>query len=78
MELGEFAGDAEPEFEGAVKGTLAVDADAGDMLLDGGVQTGGIFRGGGCFENAEGFTQGGGKAGRGEQSANRAEVISVF
>ena len=52
-EGGEFVGDDEPEFEGAVQGAVLGDADAGDATFNGGPEALIVFGGGGGFEGEE-------------------------
>ena len=57
IKLGEFVGNGEPEFEGAVEGAVAIQADTGDSPLDDFLQAVVILGGSRRFESKEGGAQ---------------------
>jgi len=73
--LGEFVGDQEPEFQGAIERAVAWKADAWDsaqnVVLEGVL----FFRGGSRFEGKEGREQAGGETfGERERGGQGGEI----
>jgi len=78
VELGEFIGNQEPEFKGAIERGTVSEANAGDSPFDGGVQTVLVFRGGSGFEGEERSTQAvRERFRRREDGGERIEIIVV-
>ena len=78
MELCEFVGDQEPEFEGAVYGAASVQTDVWNPALNGVVQARRVLLQSGGFEREQCGTHGRGQArGHGERGRDGIVVFSI-
>ena len=74
---GEFVGAGEEEFEGAIEGTIALEADAGEAALDGVIESGGTFGRSGALKAEQGAEQGLGQGTGGQRSRNGIVVFPI-
>src|SRR6185436_7668551 len=74
---GEFVGAGEEEFEGAIEGTIALEADAGEAALDGVLASGGTFGRSGALKAEQGAEQGLGQGTGGQRSRNGIVVFPI-
>ena len=78
MELGEFVGGGEPEFQGVVQIAEPTETDAGEAAVRGLMEAIVVFRGSGRFESEQGFLKSVREAFGGNQCGGEAWEVVLF